>query len=131
MAAGPFLRCSMMGRRSSRSMSFVLRRSSAMSVGRALHIELSSAPTGMAAIGGSAGCDRRRSAGQLGSIRGCAVGPSLRPDLVGNCAYLLDHLLRLKPADWLAVKITDLVGGASAEHCPGPFDQFAGDRHAG
>src|SRR5215213_11695643 len=46
MAAGPFLRCSMMGRRSSRSMSFVLRRSSAMSVGRALHVELSSAPTG-------------------------------------------------------------------------------------
>src|SRR5215211_2568536 len=46
MAAGPFLRCSMMGRRSSRSMSFVLRRSSAMSVGRALHLELSSAPTG-------------------------------------------------------------------------------------
>jgi hypothetical protein len=36
----------MMGRRSSRSMSFVLRRSSAMSVGRALHVELSSAPTG-------------------------------------------------------------------------------------
>jgi hypothetical protein len=46
MAAGPFLRCTMMGRRSSRSMSFVLRRSSAMSVGRALHVELSSAPTG-------------------------------------------------------------------------------------
>jgi hypothetical protein len=46
MAAGPFLRCLMMGRRSSRSMSFVLRRSSAMSVGRALHVELSSAPTG-------------------------------------------------------------------------------------
>jgi hypothetical protein len=46
MVAGPFLRCSMMGRRSSRSMSFVLRRSSAMSVGRALHVELSSAPTG-------------------------------------------------------------------------------------
>jgi hypothetical protein len=46
MAAGPFLRCTMMGRRSSRPMSFVLRRSSAMSVGRALHVELSSAPTG-------------------------------------------------------------------------------------
>ena len=46
MAAGPFLGCTMMGRRSSRSMSFVLRRSSAMSVGRALHVELSSAPTG-------------------------------------------------------------------------------------
>ena len=44
MAAGPFLRCTMMGRRSSRSMSFVLRRSSAMSVGRALHARLS-APT--------------------------------------------------------------------------------------
>src|SRR5215213_10957011 len=117
MAAGPFLRCSMMGRRSSRSMSFVLRRSSAMSVGRALHVELSSAPTGDGSYRriGSAGCDHRRSAGQFGSIRGCAVRPSLRPDLVGNCAYLLDHLLRLKPADWLAVKITDLVGGASAE----------------
>ena len=86
---------------------------------------------GMAAIGGSAGCDRRRSAGQLGSIRGCAVRPSLRPDLVRNRAYLLDHLLRLKPADWLAVKITDPVGDASAEHRPGPFDQLAGDRHAG
>jgi hypothetical protein len=46
MAAGPFLRCLIVGRRSSRSMSFVLRRSSAMSVGRALHVELSSAPTG-------------------------------------------------------------------------------------
>jgi hypothetical protein len=46
MAAGPFLRWLMMGRRSSRSTSFVLRRSSAMSVGRALHVELSSAPTG-------------------------------------------------------------------------------------
>src|SRR5918994_2483484 len=85
----------------------------------------------MAAIGGSAGCDRRRSAGQLGSIRGCAMRPSLRPDPVGNCAYLLDHLLRLKPADWLAVKITDLIGGAAAEHCPGPLDQLAGARHAG
>src|SRR5215207_10890679 len=114
MAAGPFLRCSMMGRRSSRSMSFVLRRSSAMSVGRALHVELSSAP-----IRWQRSEERQavaiRSAGQLGSIRGCAVRPSLRPDLVGNYVYLLDHLLRLKPADWLPVKITDLVGGAAAE----------------
>ena len=45
MAAGLFLRCTMIGRRSSRSMWFVLRRSSAMSVGRALHVEFSSAPT--------------------------------------------------------------------------------------
>ena len=47
MAIAPFLRCLIVGRRSSRSMSFVLRRSSAMSVGRALHLELSSAPTGI------------------------------------------------------------------------------------
>jgi hypothetical protein len=85
----------------------------------------------MAAIGGLAGCDRRRSAGQLGSTLGCAVRPRLGPDLVGNCAYLLDHLLRLKPADWLAVKITDLVGDAAAKHGPGPFDQLASHRHAG
>src|SRR5215218_3270927 len=47
MAIAPFLRCLIVGRRSSRSRSFVLRRSSAMSVGRALHLELSSAPTGI------------------------------------------------------------------------------------
>src|SRR5215207_10809619 len=64
-------------------------------------------------------------------IRGCAMRPSFRPDPVGNRAYLLDHLLRLKPADWLAVKLTDLIGGAAVQHRPGPFDQFAGDRHAG
>jgi hypothetical protein len=46
MAIAPFLGCLIVGRRSSRSTSFVLRRSSAMSVGRALHVELSSAPTG-------------------------------------------------------------------------------------
>ena len=50
--------------------------------------------------------------------------PRLGPDLFGNRALLLDDLLRLKPADWLAVKITDLVAGASVEHCPGPFDHL-------
>jgi hypothetical protein len=45
MAIAPFLRCLIVRRRSSRSTSFVLRWSSAMPVGRALHVELSSAPT--------------------------------------------------------------------------------------
>jgi hypothetical protein len=58
MAIAPFLRCLIVGRRSSRSTSFVLRWSSAMPAGRALHVELSSAPTSVAAIGGTAGCGR-------------------------------------------------------------------------
>src|SRR5215207_2793722 len=45
---------------------------------------------GLAAIGGSAGCDRWRSAGQLGSVRGCAVRPGTGPDMIRHCAYLLD-----------------------------------------
>src|SRR4029450_9997808 len=68
MAAGPFLRCTMVGWRSSRAMSFVRGGSSAMSVGRALHVELSSALTGDGSYRSRVGCDRRRSAGQLGSI---------------------------------------------------------------
>ena len=56
-----------------------------MSVGRGLYVELSSAPTGDGNDRDRKG-DRRRAAAQLGSMCGCAVRPSLRPDLIGNCA---------------------------------------------
>jgi len=131
MAAGLFLRCTMMGRRSSRSMWFVLRRSSAMSVGRALHVELSSAPTSLAAIGGTARCGRPGLAGQLAAVRGCAVRPGTGSDMLRYCAAILDHLLRLTMANRLAVGVAELVGGAAGQHGPGPLDQLPGNRNAG
>ena len=55
----------------------------------------------------------RGSAGQLASVRGCAVRPGTGPDMIGYCAAVLDHPLRLQVADRLAVGVAELVGGAA------------------
>jgi hypothetical protein len=81
-AIGPFLCCSIVGRRSSRSTSFVLRWSSAMPVGRALHVELSSAPTrdGRYRRNGSVCSPRFSGSACLGSWLRCAPGHVPGPD---------------------------------------------------
>jgi hypothetical protein len=82
-------------------------------------------------VSAAARCGRLSSAGQLGSDGSRTVGSGLGPDMIRYRAAVLDHPLRLKVADRLAVGVAQLIRGAAGQHGPGPLDQLAGDRDAG